>query len=157
MPSTVEFAILAPVPLEHLKSAQMLPKDQQIAFGTNKYALLKKVDDRAKGERVPVLIYPSHEQDKADPSCIVSWFAWYVGHIFANNSGRHPDKSKRPPSTVTDTAVAAFWHVEGLRELPKEKRTPIGKIQGTKGGWRKESPPHGPELVTLPEILADED
>jgi len=158
MGSNVEFAILAPVPLEHLKSGRELAATQPfVAYGTNKWDLMAKIDERAQGERVPMLLYPSHEGVEADPSCIVSWFGWYVGHKFANNAGRYPDASKRPVSTKTDGPFAAFWHIEGLRELPKDKQTPIGKIQGFKGGWRKDAPPRGPELVLLPEIFEDEE
>jgi hypothetical protein len=51
---------------------------------------------------------------------------------------------------------AAYWHAEGLRELHSSKQLPIGKIGSIKGGWRKNAPPRGPELVALPEILSHE-
>lgn len=53
--------------------------------------------------------------------------------------------------------TAAFWRVAGLRELPKEKWLPIGKIGTIKDGWREDAPPRGPELVALPESLSYEE
>lgn len=157
MPSQVPFAILAPVPEEHLRSA-LLPSmttAPYIGFGTNKWELLRQVDHMRNGLPVPVLIYPSHEG--APFNGRVEWFGWYHGHVFANAAGRHPQGSAvRPPTTVSDGRWAAFWNVTGLRFLEAASRMPIGKIQGMKGGWRKDAPPHGPELVTLPTLLSNQ-
>jgi hypothetical protein len=157
------FAILAPVPLEHLHSGlEVVASQGEVAFGTRKWELFRQVDAQRDGARIAVLIYPSYEDVVAQPSFIVSWFAWYRRTV-DSIMGAHPEGMKfRPLSTAGYASDnkghwAAFWHVAGLRELPKEKRLPIGKIQGFKGGWRKDAPPRGPELVALPELLSYED
>jgi hypothetical protein len=134
-----------------------------VAFGTKKWELLRRIDDLRAGASVPVLMYPSHEEDApAKDSFLVCWFGWYVGHV-QSRGGAHPLGMKhRPPTTShyeSDNKGywAAFWHGEGLRELPKERQLPIGKIGTIKGGWRKDAPPRGPELVALPDILSNED
>ena len=127
-----------------------------------KWELFRRIDAMREGARVAVLIYPSGEAAPARTSFIISWFGWYE-HCVDSVNGAHPEGMIfRPPSTAkypldNKGHWAAFWHVRGLRELPKEKRLAIGKIKGFEGGWRKGSPPRGPELVTLPELLSYED
>lgn len=149
-------AMLAPVPQEHLQSGkEVAQRTGFVAFGTRRWELLRKIDELREGAPVPVLIYPSHEDVPAKDSC---WFSWYVGHEQSRGSAHPLDMKHRSPTAEDDTRDwAAFWHVEGLRELPKEKQLPISKIGTIKGGWRKDAPPRGPELVALPEILSYED
>jgi len=158
-----DFALLAPVPLEHLQSGLEVSELKGfVAFGTRKWELLRKLDEMRGGAPIPVLIYPSHEDVPARESFLVCWFGWYVGNV-DSASGQHPLGMSHRPSTTAQYPGdnqghwAAFWHVEGLRELPKEKCLPIGKIGTIKSGWRKNAPPRGPELVALPEILSAED
>ena len=81
---------------------------------------------------------------------IVSWDSILLEwNIAPPTTAQYPDDNKGH--------WAAFWHVEGLRELPKEKRLRISKIGSIKEGWRKNAPPRGPELVALPELLSYED
>ena len=57
-----DFSILAPVPLEHLQSGRAIASATGfVAFGSRKWELFRKVDELRGGARVPVLIYPSHE------------------------------------------------------------------------------------------------
>lgn len=156
------FAILAPVPLEHLESGLLvLDRQEFVAYGTMKWELLAKVDAMQGDGRIAVLIYPSHEDVPTKDSFVVSWFGWYAGSVHSLN-GAHPNGMNNRPDTTAKYLAdnrghwAAFWHVTGLRQLPKEKQISIGKIQGYKGGWRKDRPPRGPELVTLPELLSYE-
>jgi hypothetical protein len=159
----LHFAILAPVPLEHLRAGLKVCAEQGlIAFGTKKWDFFRELDQKRAGQRVAALIYPSHDEDlPATDTFIVCWFGWYIRSV-DSKGGAHPEGMKYRPSTtgkyVTDNKGhwATFWHVEGLRELPKAKQMPIGRIQGFKGGWRKNAPPRGPELVTLPESLSYE-
>ena len=75
-----KFAILAPVPLEHLESGEEIARDKGfVAFGSRKFELFRDIDERRKGKRVPVLICPSHEDSGSNISNFVSWFGWYVG------------------------------------------------------------------------------
>lgn len=151
-----DFAILAPVPLQHLQSGVAIARDTSfVAFGSRKWELFRKVDELRSGARVPVLIYPSHELLPAKISFIVSWVGWYVGSE-ESGSGKHSKGMvHRPPTTDDDTSGnrddwAVFWHVCDLRELPIAQRLPISAIRTVKGGWRKSAPPRGPELVATP-------
>lgn len=163
MPSAVHhFAILAPVPLEHLESgAPVAEATGYVAFGTSKWELFQQIDADREQAPVPVLIYPSDRDIPVSANLKVSWFGWYVGHVHGKR-GAHPDgMTHRPPSTERYRADnlghwAAFWHVRGLRQLPSEKHLPISKVPTIKGGWRKSAPPRGPELVALPETLSYE-
>lgn len=163
MPSSLPFAILAPVPLEHLKAGLDVNKVQPfVAYGTRKWELLRKIDDMRGNDRVPMLIYPSHEDAEVSTALMVTWFGWYAGHVDAKG-GAHPSGTLYRPITTLQNPQdnkgywAAFWHIEALRELPTDKHIRIGKIEGFKGGWRKEAPPRGPELVSLPDIFVDQD
>lgn len=156
------FAILAPVPLEHLHSGlDVIETQGKVAFGTRKWELFRRIDEMREGSRVAVLIYPSHLDGEGGATLVVSWFGWYVGAV-DSVGGAHPDGMKYRPATTAKYPSdnkgdwAAFWHVEGLRELPPAKRLSIGKIPGIKGGWRKTAPPRGPELITLPDSLSYE-
>jgi hypothetical protein len=157
-----DFAILAPVPLEHLESGlQIASQKEFVAYGTRKWEVLRKADEWRGSSAVPLLIYPSHEDVEAKDSFVVSWFGWYIGHVDAPN-GRHPAGMEyRPVSTERYPKDnlgywAAFWHVRALRQLPREKCLTIGKIGTVKGGWRKDAPPRGPELVEVPQELSHE-
>ena len=162
------FALLAPVPREHLLSGCLIAEATGfVAFGTRKWELLRELntkrcdDDGLITGRVAVLIYASLDSIPAQNSSIVSWFGWYDGSEETSN-GAHSQKMKhRPPTTAaypTDNRGhwAAFWHVRGLRELPLAKRKPVGEIARIVGGLRKNAAPHGPELVELPETLSYE-
>jgi hypothetical protein len=156
------FAILAPIPLEHLESGKPIAEATgYVAFGTNKWELFQKIDTMREGARVAVLIYPSWGDETVDKGLRVSWLGWYDGHTHSR-VGAHPDgMTHRPPTTLKYSADnvghwAAFWHVKGLYQLPKIKHLSISKIATIKGGWRKNAPPRGPELVALPESLSYE-
>lgn len=152
-----DFAILAPVPLEHLVSGKKIAEETGfVAFGSMKWELFKKVDELRGDSKVPVLIYPSHENSEVKLTYIVKWAGFYVGHVFGDN-GTHPDKMlHRPPTTEKNQSDntgfwAIFWHATGLHELPDYQQMPISKIQAHKSGkWRKNTAPRGPELIYLP-------
>lgn len=163
MPEAVHhFAILAPVPLEHLETG--VPVSEMtgyVAFGSTKWELFHKIDSDRAGAPVPVLIYPSDTDTPTDTNYRVSWWGWYIGHSKSRGGAHINGLLHRPPSTEQYAADNAghwpiFWHVAGLRKLPKEKHLPIGKVPTIKNGWRKQAPPRGPELVALPEALSYE-
>ena len=154
-----EFAILAPVPLEHLESGEVIAAEKGfVAFGSRKFELFRDIDQRRDGNPVPVLIYPSHEDDQAKVTSMVSWIGWYIGSEETHN-GRHSlGMDHRPPTTGQYAADnkghwAVFWHVRQLLPLSAKDRFAISKLQTTKGGWRKNAPPRGPELVAVPTFI----
>jgi hypothetical protein len=154
-----DFSILGPVPLEHLQSGRAIASATGfVAFGSRKWELFRKVDELRGGARVPVLIYPSHEDVAAKLSFVVSWLGWYVGCEESGNGKHSKGMAHRPPTTGQYTSDnqghwAVFWHVCDLHELPAAQRLPISAIQTVKGGWRKTAPPRGPELVATPSTL----
>lgn len=154
-----DFAILAPVPLEHLQSGAGIAHETGfVAFGSRKWELFRQVDELRGGAPVPVLIYPSHEDVAAKVSFIVSWTGWYIGCEESGNGRHSKGMTHRPPTTGqygldNQGHWAVFWHVRDLRELPPEQQLPISAIQMIKGGWRKSAPPRGPELVATPSTM----
>lgn len=159
MTVTNDFAILAPVPLEHLQSGKgIAAKEGFVAFGSRKWELFRNVDEMRGCAPVPVLIYPSYEDVSVKDSFIVCWGGWYVGSE-ESGSGKHSlGMTHRPPTTgqyASDNQGhwAVFWHVKELFELPKDQQMPISAFQTIKGGWRKNAPPRGPELVAAPSAV----
>jgi hypothetical protein len=159
----VDFAILAPVPMEHLESGRgVAAKEGFVAFGSMKWEFFRRVDELRHGRKVPVLLYPSHEDVPAKLSYLVAWFGWYTGHV-DSVGGAHPlGMRHRPPTTGQYNSDnighwAVFWHVAGLRKWPKERHRPISEIETVKGGWRMNAPPRGPELVAAPYDLSNEE
>lgn len=159
MTVTGDFAILAPVPLEHLQSGKgIAEKEGFVAFGSRKWELFRNVEEMRGGTPVRVLIYPSDEHVAAKVSFKVCWGGWYIG-CEESNSGKHPlGIAHRPPTTEKYTADnqgywAVFWHVKDLFELPKAQQMPISAIKSIKGGLRKNAPPRGPELVAVPSTI----
>jgi hypothetical protein len=164
-----DFALLAPVPLEHLQSGLgIAEKEGFVAYGTRKWPLLRDLELRRRSDdglvagRVAVLIYQSVNEDNLTrQSHVVSWFGWYAGSE-ETDTGSHSGKMKyRPPTTAASSTDnlghwAAFWHVSGLRKLPPAKQIPIGKIGRIAGGLRNGAAPRGPDLVALPERLSHE-
>ena len=154
-----DFAILAPVPLEHLQSGEVIAhRTGFVAFGSRKWELFRKVDELRGAAPVLALIYPSHEDVPTKGSFVVCWAGWYVGCEESAN-GKHSQRmNHRPPTTgqyKSDNRGhwAVFWHVRDLRELPPSQRLPISAILTIKGGWRKSAPPRGPELVATPSTI----
>jgi len=154
-----DFAILAPVPLEHLQSGVQIAQDTGfVAFGSRKWELFRKIDQMRAGNPVPVLIYPSHEDVPASASFIVSWKGWYLGSEEAPKGRHSTGMTHRPPTTGQYEGDnhghwAVFWHIQSLTELPPAQRLPISSIQTITSGWRKEAPPRGPELVAPPSTI----
>jgi hypothetical protein len=155
----IDFAILAPVPREHLDSALEVLRDHDyVSFGSMKWDLFRQVDDLRTGEDVPVLIYPSHESEEVRTTFEVSWIGWYIGHTDDTMEKRHDEVcGHRPPSTrkyKEDDAYgwAVFWRVTDLQMLPPGSHIAISDIEShvRPGYWRKNSAPYGPELVAYP-------
>ena len=157
--SIVDFAILAPVPLEHLESGLTVAKETgYVSFGSMKWDLFRKVDDLRYGVKVPTLIYPSHEGVAAKLTFKVGWAGWYIGHVQESSEMLLDEESHRPPTTVkyqstgdSATGWAIFWRLEGLQQLPENQHVEIRQLASYKTGfWRKNFPPYGPEIIARP-------
>ena len=156
----IDFAILAPVPQEHLDTGQGIAADTGfVAFGSRKFELFRDIDERRDGAEVPVVIYASWEDVPPKTGTNIVWTGWYVGSE-ETNSGRHSKgMTHRPPTTgqyATDNMGhwAVFWHVRALTPLEAADRFPISKLETVNGGWRKNAPPRGPELVATPPFVS---
>ena len=152
------FALLAPVPLPHIRSAlEQMPGAPYVAFGSQKYELFERLDQERRGARIPALIYASHDQDRAEPSYVAEWFAWYVGST-TDQDEKFDDqrKGRRPPSTAFNKGDdasnwAVFWRVTGLQRCPEGKSWRIGDLYSYRtGAERKDAAPFGPERIELP-------
>lgn len=160
MNSDVDFAILAPVPEEHLISGlEVLKQEEHVAFGTRKWELFRHVEALCGGEPVPVLIYPSVEDDSPKLSYLVKWIGWYDGYE-ESDDGRYRFPECRPKSTEKYAGDqsgywAGFWRVKRLQKLEESGFRPISSLQSHKSGkfWKKGSPPRGPEIVQRPEWI----
>lgn len=90
MPAGERFAILAPVPREHLESGiEVAANEGFVAFGSMKWELFRKIEDLRQGRTVPALLYPSYENVPAKLTFVVAWIGRYVGHVDSVN-GAHP-------------------------------------------------------------------
>jgi hypothetical protein len=157
----IDFAILAPIPLEHLPPAAEIARNTgYVSFGSYKFELFRQIDHMAQGEQVPVVIYPSHESDVVHTSFRISWCAWYIGHVAGHDEKRSDERSGHRPATTqqyeNDNAIGwpIFWRIKDLQQLPSEHHKRISDLASYKTGfWRKNSPPRGPEVVARPEWI----
>lgn len=149
----IDFALLAPIPLEHLESGRAIAEATGfVAFGSRKWEMFRKLDNDRNGKAVPVLIYPSHNAEGGQMPVKCNWLGWYIGHVESPN-GKHPEGGlHRPTSTESDTIGhwAIFWHMAHLKPVETGEQVKIQDIQTISGGWRKNSPPRGPELIATP-------
>lgn len=156
------FAIVAPVPLEHLETGKDVAETTgYVAFGSMKWELFRDIDQRRGNGAVPVLIYPSADDSPSSLALRIAWRGRYVASS-ESKGGAHIDGMKHRPSS-TEKYVgdnkghwAVFWHVSDLRRIERAQQLPISALQTVKGGWRKNAPPRGPELVQLPDALRAE-
>lgn len=162
-----EFAILAPVPIQHLDSAmELLTEKEYVAFGSMKFELFHEIELVLAGDRnpnnVPVLIYPSHGKEGEVDDEIpyeVSWKASYFELADTRDKMRFDEENGfRPKSTMVETEAAnlpggwgLYWRVKNLERLPEGRRIAIRDIKSYgRKYWRKDSPPRGPEIVQRP-------
>jgi hypothetical protein len=157
-----DFSIVAPVPREHLQTGEDVAKSTGfVAFGSMKWELFREIDHRRGDAAVPVLIYPSADDSASSLALRVAWIGLYVGSSDSKGGAHFGGMTHRPSSTekyVGDNKGhwAMFWHVSNLRRIDAASQLPISALQTVKGGWRKNAPPRGPELVQLPDGLRAE-
>lgn len=161
MEKTNAFAILAPVPEEHLISgldaiaAQLdsddLPPDHlpKVAFGSMDFEVLGEIEKLRNGKAVEVLIYASDAKGEQPLNPEVTWRGLYVGSV-GSRRGRYPGKAIcRPKSTASDKPTwAVFWEVHGLEHL--KTPVPIGKLRG-----RNKKTPYQPRFIPEGPIIIE--
>jgi hypothetical protein len=149
-------ALLAPVPIEHLRDAVEVCKAQgKVAFGSRAWDVFRQLDAEVNGTPVDVYIYAS--MDPSAERIEVCWHARYIGHV-ESRGGAHPEGMRfRPPSTAKYAADnkghwAVFWEVDHLRELAPEERLPVGQFigYGSAKAYKRSFVPEGPLLVINP-------
>lgn len=144
---TTDFALLAPVPLVHLESAEKLKGP--VAFGSRAYDCFAQIEALRGGDDVEVYLYASRPEGR---DFTVRWHARYIGFVPAVN-GLHPNpEGRRPSTTESDSADSLlFWEIEDLKPLGSP--IPISALQGfkSKKPYGKSFPPHGPILIKHPE------
>jgi hypothetical protein len=163
MKKTHAFAILAPVPEEHLKSGldaiskQLSASDQSIneipklAYGSMAFEEFRKVDQLRGDSPIEVFIYASHAAGDQPLNPVVSWRGLYVGHSVSRNGRYAGNLLHRPESTKKDRPVwAVFWNVTDLQQL--ETPIPIGSLRGLaqKTNYKPRFIPEGPLLIESP-------
>jgi hypothetical protein len=154
-------SLLAPVPLEHLRSGvdllnrQRNTRERKVAFGSMAWEVFRELDAERNGAPVDVFIYAS-----GDPSAErveVSWRGRYIGHVESEN-GAHPNGMQfRPASTEKYPSDnkghwAVFWEVDQLRELSASERLRVSEFESWAGTKPCKSNfiPRGPLLVISP-------
>jgi hypothetical protein len=163
MQKTHTFALLAPVPEEHLISgleaiAAQLDSDDlpaghlpKVAFGSMDFEVLAEVEKLREGKPVEVLIYASHAKGEQPLNPNATWRGLYVGSV-GSRRGRYPGKSIfRPQATATDKLNwAVFWEIQELERL--KAPIPIGNLTGRnkKTTYPARFIPEGPVLIEYP-------
>ncbi len=147
------FALLAPVPLVHLRDAVAVREAEgKVAFGSRAWEVFRELDAARNGAPVDVYIYASGDPDSERLEA--SWYGRYIGHVEGRN-GAHPDGMRyRPPSTAKYPSDnkghwAVFWELDQLRELSASECIPTGQFIGHKTGkqYKKNFVPEGPLIV----------
>lgn len=158
MKSSLDFALLAPVPKEHLEAGlDVVAAEAFVAYGSRKWELFRDLDRRRGDEPVPILIYPSYEDDEVKLRYLIKWTGWYVGHV-RSDMGRHLDGFRHRPETVkkypndVNGFWAVFWHVAELNRLADDQWKPISSLSSYTTGdyWKAGHSPRGPEIVARP-------
>jgi hypothetical protein len=157
---SIDFAILAPVPAEHLDAGlTVLSSRDYVSYGSQKFNLFHDVDHLRTGEAVPILIYPSHEDDIVKVTYQITWVAEYIGHVQDYAAKADDERNGHRPETTeryrhrgdSATGWAVFWRVRKLRQLPSGEHLIIAMLDSYRQHyWRKNSPPRGPEIVSRP-------
>ncbi|HEY7529669.1 MAG TPA: hypothetical protein VIC56_03205 [Gemmatimonadota bacterium] len=157
----VDFAILAAVPLEHLRSGLDVCRDRgHVTLQSHKRELFRDVERRRGRDLVPVLLYPSRDPERRRSSFRVTWTAMCFGSTDdlrakrrEERGGHRPPTTRRYPEDRSDR-VAVFWFVKNLRRLPEAEQVPIGRLSSYRTSRRRRSSaPRGPELVRRPDWI----
>lgn len=93
-----EFALLAPVPIEHLEAGiDICSGEAKVAFGSRAWEVFHELDRLRNGKPVSAYIHASMSDAGGSP--IVTWHAKYIGHVESKNGAHTEGMRFRPPST----------------------------------------------------------
>jgi len=135
-----DVALLAPVPIEHLRSAVGNSKSNGRAiFSTDRGETLEKLVKLSGEQTTKVYIYASGTSIKGR----VTWCATFEG------IRDQPNSEYRPGSTKTDTKSDSYYEVSDLRQLPEDQWIPIERFSGhgKPGHYASNYNPRRPTLV----------
>jgi hypothetical protein len=118
----IKQVLLAPVPWEHLESAEGQPGlRERVAFGSSSAQVLSLPIG------LPVFIYGSNPQHGRFKAGVVTWEGTLGAIVPAvergRRSGQHPDSTVRPPSAEKDdTGFLCFFEVQGFHPLAAPRK-----------------------------------
>lgn len=163
MTDSVSFALLSPVPDEHLESGVAVAADTgYVCYGSNAWELFRELDELRGDQHVPVLFYASYDDAAVKASFKISYLGWYIGHVASDADKRADDAAKHRPETVdkyrgehdSPHHWALFWRVRDLSKLAGTDCVSIGTLQSYKSGNKRlDKPPRGPSIVVRPAWL----
>ncbi len=168
------YALLAPVPDEHLSDAlRVCAEHGRVAFGSgwiggertgsSSWELLKSLQNEGVIPGLPVLIYASSTTDSGVLAYHRPGYITFVGELVgitpANAAGKHLHPELRSqPALDGDTRAAVFWEVAHLRHLMTSDQFPYNKLKSVSGkrviGTAITTYPRGPTRVIVPDIEA---
>jgi len=159
--NTIDFALLAPVPDEHLEPGMLVAAETgHVCFGSNRWDVFKQLDANRNGEDVPVLIYPSQEGTESKLTLKVCYIGWYAGQANTIDDMRREDADGHRPRSVDeyrkewdDPGVhwGLFWKVKELRRLPEGEQVALSTLSNYKSGKKRlNTAPLGPTVVARP-------
>jgi len=123
----IKIALLASVPLEHLRASVDVVKHQKmVAFGSDAWETLAQLDALLKGNPTDAFIYASMGIGIGN---VVSWHAKYLRRRDAVNQ-MHPGGMRYRPPTTENEKWTSYWEVSELRELPKSDWIPLNHFSG---------------------------
>jgi hypothetical protein len=144
--------LLAPVPWEHLESAEAVPAlSERVAFGSSGGVVpLTTIG-------IPVFIYGSQPQHRRFRAGVATW-AGTLGAVRRalteeedrRRAGKHPEPGVRPPSAeAKDGPFIWFFEVLGIQLLASPRRLTEFKKVGGKGKPYTGDVPQWPVLAEL--------
>lgn len=147
-----EFALLTPVPVEHLTDGvETCTREGTVAFGSDAWQLFESADfPLDPGD--DVLIYASHTGEPAIPR--ITWRAQFGRYQRTEQYRGMELRRIRPPSTRpedAETPWAGFSELTGLRQLDGDEALPIlGMLDQHGRPYRSAFIPRGPIIITAP-------
>jgi len=154
MMTTNTVALLAPVPLEHLESGEIVCHEhEKVAYGSNAWEVFAKLDELRNCLKVHTFIYASGTDSPIGLKA--SWQAVYIGYLDCKKVTAAYEAQYRPPTTrqyLEDNRFGwtLFWELESLKRL--DDLISIHHFRGLdmKLPFNLDFIPEGPILIEYP-------